>query len=165
MQKAVLFAILVASTTAALAAFSQEAESQIVISNSCNSIRRELVVSYDTTGGTLTGPININLQVYNNGEVKYSRSSGLTPDTTIAHVNVGTAAVKNFANQLRSAGAFTLCDQNIAVADVPLSTLTLTTGSPTGKYHTFSYFIGFGAGYSEVSQAVNNFITTHIPSS
>ncbi len=164
MRKSILTCLIALPATALLLApLAQRAESQVVISSACNSIDRELLVNYDTTGGTLTGPLNINLQVYSNGEVKYSRSSGLSPTLVVEHVYIAPDQAQKFQRILRDAGAFTLCDQNISVADIPLSTLTVLTGQQNGKYHNFSYYIGFGQGYSKVSQAINNFIATHIP--
>jgi len=155
-----------ASTAFLFMTFAPQAESQVITPGPsvCNSIPRELLLSYDTTGGTLTGPINVNLQVYSNGEVKYSRSSGLsTPTSSVQHVFVTPNVAMKLLKRLRGAGAFSLCDQNLIVADVPLSTLTVLMPKQDGRFHTFSYSIGFGPGYAEVSQLINDFIGSNIP--
>ena len=145
-----------------------DAEGQVAIQpvpfNLCNSIQREPVLSYDTSGGTLLGPFNVNVQVFNNGEIKYSRSIGLLPDVAVVHASAPIAAVKQLRNDLQAAGAFTLCDQAMFISDVPLNTVTVYRGNMNGNFHTFNFWIGGGSNaYGNVLQIINEFVTTHVP--
>lgn len=145
-----------------------DAEGQVAIGpvpiDVCNSIQREPVLSYDTSGGTLLGPYNVNVQVFSNGEIKYSRSIGLLPDVAVVHASAPTAAINQLRTDLYAAGAFTLCDQDMFISDVPLNTITVYRGNMNGRFHTFNFWIGgTNNAYGNVLQIINDFVNTHVP--
>lgn len=164
MRKSLFLSIAALAASAMLfAALATNAESQVISPQQCNAIERELLVNYDITGGTLTGPVNVNLQVYSNGEVKYSRRSGIVPSIAVEHVWIAPQQAHAFRKKLTSAGAARLCDQNIIfIADVPLQTLTVLSGEQNGKHHSFSFYGAFGPEYTDVGAIISSFLTTHI---
>ena len=129
-----------------------------------NTIQHELLVVYDVTGSTLAGPLNLNLEVYNDGTAKISGDAGQSADAGDARVvNVGQLAALAFAKDLRAAGAWTLSDQQFAVSDVPLKTLTVLRGfNGDLQGRAFNYWVGINE-YQGVELAVQLFISQHFP--
>ena len=126
-----------------------------------NKILHEPIVIYDLTGSTLTGPFNLNLEVYNDGTAKISGVTGQTADARVA--NVGQQTALQFAKDLRSAGAWTLSDQQLVVADVPLKTITVLRGfNGDLEGRSFSYWTGVNQ-YQGVEIAAQLFIAQHFP--
>lgn len=128
-------------------------------------IRQEPVLVYDVTGGTLSGPVHAHLTVYNSGLVTYSEAAGLgTPVVNARTAYVAPDLVHALAKSLSAAGAFALPDQPLAVADIPLKTLTVFRGDTDAFAHTYSYWMGLDS-YAAADQAVRDFINTHLPPS
>lgn len=128
------------------------------------SITREPLLVHNVSGGTLSGPIHANLTIWNDGSFHYSsRSSFLGNETIVVETGaVAPQVVKSLYKALLAAGAGSLPDQIVAVADVPLNTLTFMRPQPDTLAHTFSYWIGF-EGYADVQALINDFISDHVP--
>lgn len=130
-----------------------------------NGIKMEPVLNYDVSGSTLTGPFHSRITVYNNGFITSSNCGGFV---SFAGSNNGAgtamatpAQVSKLRKQLIDAGGLTLPDQNISVADLPLTTVTVFQGATNAKAHTFSFWAGFGAGYSQIQQVILDFAGEH----
>ena len=133
----------------------------------CNSIDSSPVLIYNFAGGTLTGTLHTQFAVYTNGLATISRVNNLvfptgTDDVDAALTYVDPTLVKNLAKQLVKRGAFKLCDQSLAVADIPLTTITVINEGPTTRAHSFSYWVGSDE-YAEVHALVQDFINTTFP--
>lgn len=137
-----------------------------------NSIPRELLVVYDITGSTLTGPIHKHLAVYNDGTACISEAGGNTGSQTFATApapndgraevaSVSPAAIQQLMRELLQAGAFTACDESLNVSDVPLQTLTILTNSQNAWGHSFSFW--GGDPYTEIVNILNKFIANAFP--
>ena len=53
-----------------------------------------------------------------------------------------------------------LPDQNLSVADIPLTTVTVFKGDTNAKAHTFSYWVGI-KGYGQIAQIISDFAAAH----
>lgn len=49
-----------------------------------------------------------------------------------------------------------LGDQDLSVADIPLTTVTVFKGNTNAKAHTFSYWVGI-KGYGQIAQIISDF--------
>jgi len=130
-----------------------------------NNLKVEPVLNVDVTGGTLAGPFHRRLTVYNNGLATVSKDIDSVfggPDIDADYTYVSAAAVSQLQSDLLTSGAFGLCDQSIIVFDVPLTTVTVFSGTTDAKAHTFSYWLGSGS-YSGVQGVVSSFFSTHFP--
>ncbi len=124
----------------------------------CDIWVHEPLVAYDISGDTFAGPYDESLHVYNDGVVKhFSFTQGKA-----AVVFVTPQEAAKLARDLFLAGAFTLCDDPSAGADIPLQTLTLYRGVPDGLTHTVNWWVD-DPPYSTVRQILDTFIATHIP--
>jgi hypothetical protein len=102
----------------------------------CNVWNHEPLVAFDRTGATLAGPVDESLQVFSDGTVKhFSASQGIAKVTFVPPQQARTLAADLFA-----AGAFSLCDQPDAGADIPLQTLTLFRGVQNAAAHTVNWW-------------------------
>jgi len=127
-----------------------------------NPIPVEPVVNFDVTGGTLAGPFHRRLTVYSNGAANVSTATTFPPSSDARTTNVSQSVVDDLRKALEDAGAFALCDQDISVADLPLSTVTVFEGGTDGTSHTYSYWLGI-KGWSAPNQILVDFIATHFP--
>jgi len=126
----------------------------------------EPILVVDVSGGTLLGPYHTRFSVYNNGFASASKKienlvfggDDIDADTTY----VSPAEVDALLKALEDAGAYKLCDQQIQVADIPLTTVTALRGKTDDAAHTFSYWVGFGS-HSQVSTVISDFRNTHFP--
>ena len=135
-----------------------------------NFIPVEPIVNYDVTGSTLLGPFHYRYTVYSTGFVTLSRQSA-TPlfEGEIAPLGFGATTlsvpkedVDQLKKDLRAAGAFQLCDQNLFVADIPMTTVTVFAGGTNSLAHTFSYWTGSGS-YESVQEVLGEFQAAHFP--
>ena len=107
---------------------------------------QEPLVMFDVTGYTLAGLLHEHLCVYDNGVVTISRVSGGTPIfplTDAADIAFVTPTqARNFHKQLVQGGALRACDEPLAVADLPMTTITVFhRGLTNDRAHTFSYWL------------------------
>ncbi len=128
---------------------------------------REPILVFDVSGSSLLGPLHSRLSVYNDGLATVSRWSdnvvfgGEDGDAAINYV--GSEAVDSLRKQLSAAGAFSLTDQLLIVADLPLSTVTFFRKPGTRSVaNTYSYWVGTGE-YGAVNTVIANFIDAHFP--
>jgi hypothetical protein len=133
-----------------------------------NNLMQEPVLVYDVTGFTLTGLIHRHLAVYNNGVASISSvsSSIFTGSTTSSQADVAFVSpdeASKLLRELANANAFTLCDQSIAVSDIPMTTVSVSRGATDAQTHTFSYWTG-GGPYAGVQQTIDAFIQKTFPS-
>jgi hypothetical protein len=129
-----------------------------------NQLQQEPVLVWDHTGSTLTGPYHSRLSVYSNGLATVSSVVGFESAGNAATAFVPPAAVQALRQALMAAGAATLCDQQSAVADVPLTTVTFFLGGTDARARTFSYWLGTNE-YAAVSTIVSDFRGAFFPGS
>lgn len=127
-----------------------------------NTLPHEPLVIFDSSGGTLGGPVDIQLTVYNNGQARVCRTQSLTGATDARMTYVTPAAATQFAAQLSHLRAGILCDSDLMWSDVPMSTLTILRDATDSRAHTFSW-IGGGPQHILIEQAVFGFINTTFP--
>jgi hypothetical protein len=133
-----------------------------------NTLEQEPLLIYDVSGYGLAGVIHQHLAVYDNGVVSISSVSGGTPIFPSANkadlTYVPPATARDLAKSLVQAGARQICDEDIPVADLPLTTVTLfARGVTDDRAHTFSYWLPLSNESQTVSNLIQAFITTTFP--
>jgi hypothetical protein len=119
------------------------------------------VLLYDHSGYGIGGHIDRALTVYGNGTLRLSSSfASISSKSEVAFASE--AEVQQLLLDLAQLGAGTLCDNFVAVADLPPSTLTILRNTTDSKAHTFSWFVGIGA-YGPIEQRIQTFIQTWFP--
>jgi hypothetical protein len=131
-----------------------------IAASSTNLIKHELLVAYDVTGSTLTGPFDLNVEVYNDGLAKISGVNNSGGDARITYVTP--AEARQLARDLHDAGAWQLPDQPGNFTDVSLKTLTVLRGTSKQIGHSFSYWIGQDE-YQPVEAVMQLFVATEFP--
>ena len=126
-----------------------------------NPIKREPVLIYDLTGGTLVGTFHTNIVVYNDGLTSFARKDWIVfpgPPQEIEDADVGFATdaqVAQLIEELQAAGASTRIDDQNVILDVPVATVTFfPRPAPRARNNTFSFF---SAGGSEIEQIIDDF--------
>lgn len=105
-----------------------------------NLIPHELVVDYEVHGGTFAGLYDLHLSVYADGEARLASTSAVEGSKAeVAFVDP--EAVAALAMDLSRGGAFVACDESGQVMDVPLSSLTILSGTTDGRSHSFSWWL------------------------
>ncbi len=138
---------------------------QAVISQGPPSIivfPRHPVVVYEAALANVFGTTHEHLIAYSDGHVSYSRRAGpaAPPSADVsAFVEVGPAAVKVLARELRAAGAFVL--QDGVVPGLVTATLTVLDPNPTAAARTFSYS-SISVLHQPVQAAIDDFIATSV---
>jgi hypothetical protein len=127
-----------------------------------NDIAHEPLVLYDVSGGSLGGPIDIALMVYNDGWARITSTGqfGLPSSAELAFP--GPAATTQLLLDLSALGAGQLCDRDSLTVDVPVSTLTVFRNATDPRNHTFSW-IGADGPYTAVEQRLWDFIHATFP--
>jgi len=135
-----------------------------VTSTLCANIEQhEPVVTYDIAGGTLLGPIYLHLAIYNSGHAIISRTT-MDPDPGACQTSFLTPAeIQQLRADLIAANVATLCDEQLSVSDVPLTTISYFRGTSNAAVRTFSYWLGFGGPYQGVELVMQNLIATKFP--
>jgi hypothetical protein len=119
----------------------QSAISAASDSNNCpNSIRHELLVAYEVHGGTLTGPVDLNLLVYSDGVARLVDASD-SDAPTVEIVQTDPDAVGELVRDLERYGGLLNCDEQGFVTDVPLHTLTLLRAGSDERAHSYSWWL------------------------
>lgn len=125
-----------------------------------NDIEHEPLVVYEVTGGTLSGPVDAFLAVYDDGLARYSSSVAGSGPGSSQSVTVGDAA-RTLQQALIAAGAMEQCDRFETISDMPLSTLTVLRDSPRGRPNSFSWFVADGDELGEIESLLQSFIAEH----
>jgi hypothetical protein len=153
----------------ALFAVAPQAQHSIQQSRTCpNSIRHEPLLLFEQSGGTLLGPMYRNLTVYSDGRATLTQDEAAAFDseevteTMVASVSLTPDNVAALWAVLVDAGAFTLCDADAEVFDVPLNTVTIFDGRADADAHTYSYWIGTG-DHAIVDTVISHFIAMQFP--
>ena len=123
-------------------------------------LKREPVLNFDVTGGTLTGPLHQRYTVYNDGLITGSDCGGPFGTNSGGTASVSATEAETLRKVLIQAGGMVLPDQNIFVSDVPFTTVTVFVGDTDAKAHTFSYWLGTGA-YATIDQKIADFMAAH----
>jgi hypothetical protein len=105
-----------------------------------NAIVREPLVSFESTGGTLLGPVDIALAVFNDGSARLSSAFGGTGPGSSQLVYLDPAETEALRDGLVALGALARCDVPDLVSDTPLQTLTVHRAATTKRSNTFSWF-------------------------
>jgi hypothetical protein len=124
-----------------------------------NLTPRELIVAYDVTGGTLTGPVDLHLSVYSDGSARLSSSLGDGLGSS-QHVHLDPAVTTGLVQGLIGAGAMTHCDVPDFLSDVPLSTLTVLRGPARKRANSFSW-TGGDDEIAVMQALLNTFVADH----
>ena len=120
------------------------------------AIKREPVLMFDVTGSTLTGPLHSRYTVYNDGLITGGSCGGFTGANAAGTAYAPPSDVSQLLADLVDAGGVKLLDQNLSVADIPLTTVTVLKGSTNARAHTFSYWIGVGE-YAQLASVIADF--------
>ncbi|QDU84796.1 hypothetical protein Pla163_19100 [Planctomycetes bacterium Pla163] len=133
-----------------------------------NTLDQEPLLMYDVSGYSLTGVIHQHLAVYDNGVVSISSVSGGTPLFPSANkadiTYIQPTAARALLKSLVQAGARQICDEDIPVADLPLTTITVfARGNTDDRAHTFSYWLPLSNESQTVSGLIQAFIATTFP--
>lgn len=161
-MKPMLPAFLLASAALAASALTsraQEVQPTTVATPCANVLPRELVVVYDVTGGTLSGPVDLNLSVYSDGSARLSSSLGDGLGSAQL-VFMDPSLTTGLLQGLIAAGAMTHCDVPDFLSDVPLSTLTVLRGPARQRANSFSW-TGGDAEIAAMQALLNAFIAEH----
>lgn len=127
-----------------------------------NDIVHEPLVLFDVSGGTLGGPIDIALMVYNDGTARITSTGQFGLPSSAELAVPGPAATTQLLLDLSALGAGQLCDHDSLALDLPTSTLTVFRNATDPRNHTYSWIGGKGA-YSAVEQRLWDFIHTTFP--
>lgn len=120
------------------------------------------VLVHDVAGSTLIGPIYRHLVVYSNGHAHLSATT-YEPDPGRAQTGILTLAeVAQLRADLASAGAFTSCDNDLPVSDVPVTTVSVFRGATNALAHTYS-FLAPDAQQAAVEAVVQQLVATKFP--
>lgn len=127
-----------------------------------NIIAHEPILMFDVSGGTLAGPVDMQLTVYNDGLARICRTQSIfgTIDARTAHLTP--LAAGQLAVDVAQLGAGVLCDLDLLTSDIPTSTLTILRGATDSRAHTFSW-TGPDGNYSLIEQRLFTFINTNFP--
>ena len=126
-----------------------------------NVLPHEPIVVYEVAGFGLAGQFDLELLVYGDGSARLS-STVAGGDGKAQNGFVGQDGATALLAQLTQAQAFFLCDQDLAVSDVPLQTLTVLRPKTDGRGHTFSWWIAED-GIVPVQQTLDAFIASTFP--
>jgi hypothetical protein len=127
-----------------------------------NTIVHEPIVLYDISGGTLAGPIDIGMTVYNDGLVRVSSSGFFGQPAQAETAFVGAVVAEQLLLDLSALGAGHLCDNYSQVQDLPVSTLTIFRNATDARNHTSSWLRADGA-YGPIQDRLQNFLHTTFP--
>ena len=120
------------------------------------------IVVYEVSGGTLAGPIDLELLVYQDGSARLSSSTANFGSGKSQNAYVGDKAASAFLTALSQNGASQLCDLSDLTSDMPLSTLSVMRGNTNARIHTFSWFFATDQ-HAAVEQIVQAFIASNFP--
>lgn len=128
---------------------------------------REPLLIFDTTGGTLTGTVHEHLIVYNDGLASYSAASLVVFPEPGEFIDARTTSlspdeVEALRVALGKAGASTLVDNNVFIADAPIHTVTFFRKPGTDAIgHSFSFH--GGEQHGKVAAIIFALIDEHFP--
>lgn len=168
MFRSILLILLMIVATVLLSTALLQKESQAELAPDaaapCRNIwQHEPILVYDVTGFTIAGGLrHLNLVVYNDGFATICKSDTIPFDEGVATAFTGTVTARTLLTDLALASAFTLCDQDLAAADIPLTTVTVMRGATDTLAHTFNYWVP-DPPYTGVQSVINAFIATHFP--
>jgi hypothetical protein len=124
----------------------------------------EPIVIYNVQGSTFLEQVHSTLIVYSSGSVMYvnsTSSSSLRSGAQETSFSVDPRAARQLQMDLAAAGAFGACDGVAAGADIPLTTVTVFSGSTDALAHSFSFFDNLADPvYGEVQDILGEFIAT-----
>lgn len=122
----------------------------------------EPLIVYDVSGATFAGPTDLLLTVYTSGQVKISSASLLPRGGRADITTIPPDEARDLAVDLRSLGAYVLCDFPSSSADIPLKTLTVFGGGSETIARTFSWFEVEGST-ALIQQLLAEFIADTFP--
>lgn len=128
-----------------------------------NAFPREPVLVYDKTGGTLIGPVHVQLTVYSDGLATYSRIDPLDRDGQVSVRILSAGQVDALVDTLVAVGADVMCDDPTMITDVPLATVTVLQGDGAdAAAHSFSYYDAASGAAALVESILRDFIAAEI---
>lgn len=133
--------LLLALAVVPLAGEQRVAIRPVLQSGGCvNAIVHEPLLLYELRGGTLAGPVDLNLVVFSDGSARIADASD--PEFPRAALGVtDPEAVSDLLLDLERIGGMLNCDEPGMVTDVPLHTLTMLKPGTDARSHTFSWWL------------------------
>ncbi len=121
----------------------------------------EPAVLYEVSGSTIAGPSDLELLVYGDG---WARVSSATAGTSgqCQQVFVGRPAARALLERLAAEQAFTLCDGDQPITDMPLATLTVMRPATDTRAHSMSWILA-DSSFRELEQELGRFLATWFP--
>lgn len=145
-----------------VAAGSYTALHSATATSSCvNAIVHEPLLVYEVHGGTLAGPVALNLIVFSDGSARWADLS----DADVPRggvVNSTPGAVLALVRDLEILGGGGSCDAQGYVTDVPLHTLTLLGPGTNSRAHTFSWWLPESSN-GMIQLRVEQFLAEFVP--
>lgn len=120
------------------------------------------IVVYEIAGGTLAGPFDLELLVYNDGAARLSSSTANFGAGKSRNAFVGGTVAQALLSTLSQDGAFRVCDDPTQTSDLPLSTLSVARGVTDARIHSSSWFAASG-DQAALQQTLQAFIAAHFP--
>lgn len=127
-----------------------------------NTLPHEPIVIFDVHGGTLGGPVDIQLTVYNDGLARICQTQSFSGAIDARLATVTPAEALQLSLDLGQLGAGVLCDADFMFTDTPMSTLTILRDMTDSRSHTFSW-IGADSAYGLIEQRLYTFIQATFP--
>ncbi|MBL8857613.1 MAG: hypothetical protein JNL28_03790 [Planctomycetes bacterium] len=148
---------------AALAALPFLVAAQPAVAPVCpNTIPHEPILMFDVNGGTLAGPVDMQLTVYNDGSARVCKTQSIFGTSDARFTTVTPLAARQLVGDVAALGAGTLCDLDDFTSDVPTSTLTILRDATDTRARTFSW-TGPSGNYGLIEQRLYAFIHAHFP--
>lgn len=128
------------------------------------ALESEPVLVFDVSGSTLLGPVHRHLAVYNSGNVSYATRGPREAVPFVGSTLLDAKRVEALVSGLSAAGAWQGVDQDHAVTDCPLTTVTVLTAATDGRAHSFSYWVATQRTHEAVQDLIDAFVTEVFPS-
>lgn len=118
-----------------------------------NVWRCEPVLLYDVTGEGTLGHYHLQYTIYNNGMVNYAREGYGDIAPVMKTTHIPGQNVREIWQDLVDAGAFTLPDQLTGAACLPMTSVTIFSGTTNARAHTFNYWVPDGP-YAKITRII-----------
>lgn len=110
-----------------------------------DSIKIAPVVQMTKAGATLLGESLSTVVIYSNGLITMSSIDPRHEGSSAQMLHVSPQDVLDLEADLAKIGAASICDSEITVYDVPLTTVSVSRGSADGMTHSYSYWFAQGS--------------------
>ena len=118
-----------------------------------NVWRCEPVLLFDVTGEGALGPYHLQYTIYNNGMVNYAREGYGDVAPLMKTTHIPRRNVLEIWKDLVDAKAFVLPDQQTGAVCMPMTSVTIFTGTTDSMAHTFNYWVPDGP-YAAINRII-----------